>query len=110
MESLPPLDLGKLSTKSMEIPTQGLVEIGIDKDQWARFVCCRKKPSILELFNKNKEIRSKQVIPYTSDSKPNSRRRKKRYNNSESTFKTYMIKKKGRIPEELANFFTLGSQ
>ncbi|KAL5137407.1 hypothetical protein HKD37_10G027776 [Glycine soja] len=51
------------------------VPIGIDKDQWARFVHYRHKPSTLELCRRNKEIRSKQVIPHTSGSKANPRRR-----------------------------------
>ncbi|KAL5161466.1 hypothetical protein HKD37_07G018745 [Glycine soja] len=51
------------------------VPIGIDKDQWARFVHYRHKPSTLELCRRNKEIRSKQVIPHTGGSKANPRRR-----------------------------------
>ncbi|KAL2340918.1 hypothetical protein Fmac_008858 [Flemingia macrophylla] len=51
------------------------VPICIDKDQWARFVHYRKKPSTLELCKRNKEIRSKQVIPHTGGSKANPRRR-----------------------------------
>lgn len=49
--------------------------IGIDKDQWARFVHYHHKPSTLELCWRNKEIRSKQVIPHTGGSKANPRRR-----------------------------------
>ncbi|KAH1220968.1 hypothetical protein GmHk_12G034486 [Glycine max] len=51
------------------------VSIGIDKDQWAHFVHYRHKPSTLELCRRNKEIRSKQVIPHTGGSKANPRRR-----------------------------------
>ncbi|KAH1257631.1 hypothetical protein GmHk_03G007565 [Glycine max] len=51
------------------------VLIGIDKDQWARFVHYRYKPSTLELCRRNKEIRSKQVIPHTGGFKANPRRR-----------------------------------
>ncbi|XP_028199378.1 uncharacterized protein LOC114383853 [Glycine soja] len=51
------------------------VPIGIDKDQWARFVHYRHKPSTLELCRRNKEIQSKQVIPHTGGSKANPRRR-----------------------------------
>eukprot|EP00256_Glycine_max_P068742 XP_025983337.1 uncharacterized protein LOC102663364 [Glycine max] len=51
------------------------VPIGIDKDQWARFVHYRHKPSTLELCRRNKEIRRKQVIPHTGGSKANPRRR-----------------------------------
>ncbi|XP_020207131.1 uncharacterized protein LOC109792163 [Cajanus cajan] len=52
-----------------------IVPIGIDKDQQARFVHYRQKPSTLELCRRNKEIQSKQVIPHTSGSKVNPRRR-----------------------------------
>ncbi|KAF1889074.1 hypothetical protein Lal_00042971 [Lupinus albus] len=52
------------------------VPIGIDKDQWTRFVHYRLRPSTVELCRKNKEIRKKQVIPHTGGSKPNSRRRR----------------------------------
>ncbi|XP_019434571.1 PREDICTED: uncharacterized protein LOC109341183, partial [Lupinus angustifolius] len=52
------------------------VPIGIDKDQWTRFVHYRLRPSTMELCRKNKEIRKKQVIPHTGGSKPNSRRRR----------------------------------
>ncbi|KAL5124208.1 Cell division protein FtsZ 2-1, chloroplastic [Glycine soja] len=177
------------------------VPIGIDKDQWARFVHYRHKPSTLELCRRNKEIRRKQVIPHTGGSKANPRRRnelvmtlnlletgklpsrgqlyiethkrkdgsfvneaaktiaeqievgltqsivdesevspldavgrvlgntrlrasslsssssgvgfpssnqwQEKYNNLESAFKAYMIMKEGRIPEELASYFTL---
>ncbi|KAH1212816.1 hypothetical protein GmHk_14G040910 [Glycine max] len=171
------------------------VPIGIDKDQWARFVHYRHKPSTLELCRRNKEIQSKQVIPHTGGSKANPRRRnellletgklpsrgqlyiethkrkdgsfvnevaktiaeqievvltqsivdesevspldvvgrvvgntrlrasslssssssvafpssnqwQEKYNNLESAFKAYMIMKEGRIPEELASYFT----
>ncbi|KAL2330615.1 hypothetical protein Fmac_018196 [Flemingia macrophylla] len=162
------------------------VPIGIDKDQWARFVHYRHKPSTLDLCKRNKEIRNKQVIPHTGGSKANPRRRneleqiqvgltqstvdesevspldvvgrvlgpehsgrvrcmglgvvpsntfrntrlrvsklsfssgsvacpssssssyewKERHNNLESAFKAYIIMKEGRIPEELATYFT----
>ncbi|XP_020231520.1 uncharacterized protein LOC109812059 [Cajanus cajan] len=51
------------------------VPIDIDKDQWARFVHYRQKPSTLELCRRKKEIRSKQVIPHIVGSKANPRRR-----------------------------------
>ncbi|KAH1214188.1 hypothetical protein GmHk_14G041972 [Glycine max] len=51
------------------------VPIGIDKDQWTRFVHYRHKPSTLELCRRNKEIQSKQVIPHIGGSKANPRRR-----------------------------------
>ncbi|KAK2381530.1 hypothetical protein QL285_069121 [Trifolium repens] len=48
---------------------------GIDPIQWAHFVNYRLKPETVERCNKNKEIRSKQVIPHTGGSKPLARKR-----------------------------------
>ncbi|RYR32655.1 hypothetical protein Ahy_A10g047189 [Arachis hypogaea] len=51
------------------------VPVGIQRDQWAAFVDYRLKPSTMKLCRKNKENRSKQIIPHTCGAKPNSRRR-----------------------------------
>ncbi|KAL5166746.1 Cationic peroxidase 1 [Glycine soja] len=129
---------------------------GIQRDEEIRRIQKENKANV-----KNKEIRSKQVIPHTGGSKANPRRRneleqievgltqsivdesevspldvvgrvlgntrlrasslsssssgvafpssnqwQEKYNNLESAFKAYMIMKEGRIPEELASYFT----
>ncbi|XP_058777020.1 uncharacterized protein LOC131651372 isoform X2 [Vicia villosa] len=51
------------------------IPLGVDPIQWAHFVDYRLKPETLEICRKNKENRSKQVIPHTGGSKPLSRKR-----------------------------------
>ncbi|KAK2428420.1 hypothetical protein QL285_026942 [Trifolium repens] len=51
------------------------IPLGVDPIQWAQFVDYRLKPETLERCRKNKENRSKQVIPHTGGSKPLSRKR-----------------------------------
>ncbi|XP_058759834.1 uncharacterized protein LOC131633132 isoform X4 [Vicia villosa] len=48
---------------------------GIDPIQWAHFVNYRLKPETQDLCKRNKESRSKQVIPHTGGSKPLARKR-----------------------------------
>ncbi|XP_058763577.1 uncharacterized protein LOC131637027 isoform X2 [Vicia villosa] len=51
------------------------VPVGVDPTQWAHFVNYRLKPETMERCRKNRENRSKQVIPHTGGSKPLSRKR-----------------------------------
>ncbi|CAJ2647709.1 unnamed protein product [Trifolium pratense] len=51
------------------------IPLGVDPIQWAHFVDYRLKPETLERCRKNKENRSKQLIPHTGGSKPLSRKR-----------------------------------